>query len=153
MGMRITSSMISGGYKSQMNNTLSQLDYYTKRANDLRRYRKFSEDPVTASKAMRMRKIYSQNEDYRNNISTIGDQYAMAEDATMDIKAILDDARERFERASNESTFPKSDLEIYEKTFRGLQKDFLTVVNSKFDDNYVFGGSKATEIPFTVSED
>lgn len=153
MAMRITSGMISGGYKSQMNDTLSRLDYYTKRANDLRNFRKFSEDPVSASKAMRLRKSYKQNEDYINNIASVKDSYALTEDSAMDIKAILDQVKESIQGAANKGTFPKSDLEIYAKTFRGLQEDFLTIANSKLNDNYVFGGKKATDIPFTVSAD
>lgn len=153
MAMRITTNMISGEYKNQMQTTLGQLDYYQKRANDLRKFRKFSEDPVTASKAMRLRRSYTQNEDYRNNISTIGETYAMAEDAAMDVKDILDYAKEQLQGMSNEGTFPKSDLEIYAKTLRGLQKDFIGVVNTKLNDNYVYGGNKATDIPFDVSDD
>lgn len=153
MAMRITTNMISGEYKNQMQTTLNQLDYYQKRANDLRKFRKFSEDPVTASKAMRLRRSYTQNQDYQNNISTIGETYAMAEDAAMDVKAILDQAKDELQTMTNEGTFPKSDLAIYAKTLRGLQEDFVGIVNSKLNDNYVYGGNKATEIPFTVSDD
>lgn len=153
MAMRITTNMISGEYKNQMQTTLGQLDYYQKRANDLRKFRKFSEDPVTASKAMRLRRSYTQNQDYRNNISTIGDTYAMAEDAAMDVKAILDQTKDELQGMSNEGTFPKSDLAIYAKTLRGLQEDFVGIVNSKINDNYVYGGNKATEIPFKVGPD
>lgn len=153
MAMRITTNMMSGEYKSQMQTTLNQLDYYQKRANDLRKFRKFSEDPVTASKAMRLRRSYTQNEDYRNNISTIGETYAMAEDAAMDVKAILDQAKDGLLAMTNEGTLPKSDLAIYAETFRGLQEDFVGIVNSKLNDNYVYGGNKATDIPFTVSDD
>ncbi len=153
MAMRITTSMISGEYKNQMQTTLSQLDYYQKRANDLRAFRKFSEDPVTASKAMRLRRTYTQNQDYRNNISTIGDTYAMAEDAAMDVKDILDQAKEELQGLTNSGTFPESDFAIYAKTLRGLQEDFVTIANSKLNDNYVYGGNHATEIPFSVSDD
>ncbi len=153
MAMRITTNMISGEYKNQMQTTLNQLDYYQKRANDLRKFRKFSEDPVTASKAMRLRRSYTQNQDYRNNISTIGETYAMAEDAAMDVKAILDQAKEELQGLTNSGTFPESDFAIYAKTLRGLQQDFVGIVNSKLNDNYVYGGNKATEIPFTVSDD
>lgn len=153
MAMRITTSMISGEYKNQMQTTLSQLDYYQKRANDLRNFRKFSEDPVTASKAMRLRRTYTQNKDYRNNISTIGDTYSMAEDAAMDVKAILDQAKEEMQGLTNSGTFPESDFAIYAKTLRGLQEDFVTIANSKLNDNYVYGGNDATQIPFSVSDD
>ncbi len=153
MAMRITTNMMSGEYKSQMQTTLNQLDYYQKRANDLRKFRKFSEDPVTASKAMRLRRSYTQNQDYRNNIATIGETYAMAEDAAMDVKAILDQAKDGLLAMGNEGTLPKSDLAIYAETFRGLQEDFVGIVNSKLNDNYVYGGNKATDIPFTVSDD
>ncbi len=153
MAMRITTNMISGEYKNQMQTTLNQLDYYQKRANDLRKFRKFSEDPVTASKAMRLRRSYTQNQDYRNNISTIGETYAMAEDAAMDVKAILDQAKDELHAMTNSGTVSDSELAIYAKTLRGLQEDFVGIVNSKLNDNYVYGGNKATEIPFTVSDD
>ena len=153
MAMRITTNMISGEYKNQMQTTLNQLDYYQKRANDLRKFRKFSEDPVTASKAMRLRRSYTQNQDYRNNISTIGETYAMAEDAAMDVKAILDQAKDELQAMTNSGTVSDSELAIYAKTLRGLQEDFVGIVNSKLNDNYVYGGNKATEIPFTVSDD
>lgn len=153
MAMRITTNMLSGEYKNQMQTTLNQLDYYQKRAHDLRNFRKFSEDPVTASKAMRLRRTYTQNQDYRNNISTIGDTYSMAEDAAMDIKDILDQAKDEMQGLTNSGTFPESDFAIYAKTLRGLQKDFVTIANSKLNDNYVYGGNDATKIPFSVSDD
>lgn len=153
MAMRITTNMLSGEYKNQMQTTLNQLDYYQKRAHDLRNFRKFSENPVTASKTMRLRRTYTQNQDYRNNISTIGDTYSMAEDAAMDIKAILDQAKDEMQGLTNFGTFPESDFAIYAKTLRGLQKDFVTIANSKLNDNYVYGGNDATKIPFSVSDD
>lgn len=153
MAMRITTGMISGEYKNQMQTTLGQLEYYQKRANDLRNFRKFSEDPVTASKTMRLRRSYTQNQDYRNNISTISDTYALAEDAAMDIKEILDQAKEEMQGLTNSGTFPESDFAIYAKTLRGLQEDFVTIANSKLNDNYVFGGNDATKLPFSVSDD
>lgn len=153
MAIRITTGMISGEYKNQMQTTLGQLEYYQKRAHDLRNFRKFSEDPVTASKVMRLRRSYTQNQDYRNNISTISDTYSMAEDAAMDIKDILDQAKDEMQGLTNSGTFPESDYAIYAKTLRGLQEDFVTIANSKLNDNYVFGGNDATKIPFSVSDD
>lgn len=153
MAMRITTNMLSGQYKSQMSTTLNQLDYYSKRANDLRSFRKFSDDPMKASRAMRLRRSYTQNEDYQNNIKNIGNSYAMAESSALDVKDILDDAKDAILQSGNKGTVSQSDYSIYATKLRGLQSDMMTTINSKLNDTYVFGGANATEIPFTIGAD
>lgn len=153
MPIRMTSSMISGAYKKQMNTTLSQLDYYTKRANNLRNFSKFSENPLGATKAMRLRRAYSQNQDYMNNIENVGKTYTMAEDSAMNVKNILDEAKDMLTSSSNFGTRSPSDYMTFATSLRGLQQNIMQSLNAKVNDTYVFGGTNATEIPFTVGDD
>ncbi|MDD6807483.1 MAG: flagellin [Oscillospiraceae bacterium] len=150
MPIRMTSSMISGEYKNQMNTTLSQLDYYTKRAQNLRNFSKFSENPLGASKAMRLRRSYTQNQDYMNNIENVGKTYTMAEESAMNVKNILDEAKDILTTSSNFGTRSQADYMTFATALRGFQQDILQSMNAKVNDTYVFGGANATEIPFKL---
>lgn len=148
--MRLTNNMMSKSYLKNLNNSLKELNESNTRITAQRRYMKISEDPATALKAMKVRKNLSRNDMYKENLSDakgILDQYEST------ISNINDIVKEAVAQVMQGATGTSDDAvrRTVATTLRGYQETILAAANTKYGDDYIFGGAGVDVTPFTLN--
>ncbi|MDD4164766.1 MAG: hypothetical protein PHD46_04730 [Eubacteriales bacterium] len=147
--MRMTNRMMSNSYLKNLNNSLEKMNETNYLITAERSYMKLSDDPATALKAMKVRKSLSRIEIYENNLSDaqgIIDQY---ESTISSINSISKEALAQVLQGITGT----SDINVKKtvaKTLRGFQETILAAANTKYGDDYIFGGDQVGKAPFSL---
>lgn len=148
--MRITSGMITSQYNRNLNRSLSQLNYYNNRATTLRKFDRASQDPVAASKAYKLRRSYSQNEDFSTNVDETKSMMLTAESAIMNLSKIAQEVSSSDILQGVNGTMSTSDREVVATKLEKLQGAMISTLNVKYGDKFLFGGANTSKPPFTL---
>ncbi len=151
--MRITSSMMSRQYAKNLNKSMNNLSTVSERATTYRRFGKASEDPFSAAKAYRLRRESQQNTDYQDMCTNVTSQLDTAQSAMMDIHSILSEINSGDCLQSINGTTSASDRSVIATKLRTVQGNIISSANTKFSDQYVFGGAQSDVVPFTINQD
>lgn len=104
-----------------------------------------SDDPVSMSKAMKLRTVLENNEQYQTNIQDALTQLTAQEEALNSVQDALLRIKEiAIEGASDSITIRKSLAQEVEQIFDAL----LETANTKFNGKYIFGGTETLTQPF-----
>lgn len=147
--MRLTNSMISKGYLKSLNSSLAEMNDMNTRITAERSYMKFSEDPVNAMKAMKVRQNLSRIDVYSDNLSNAQDILDQYESSISDISSIATEAIAQFSQGIT-GTSDDSVRASVADTLRGYQESILAAANTKYAGDYIFGGNNIGDTPFTV---
>ncbi len=147
--MRITQSMTNRRYTSQLNAALERKNESERKINSTKRYNRASEDPISAAKALRVRKALSDNADYVNNLETAEQIYNAADNALMDISDILDTIVEKVTYAAN-GTQHDIDEEILAQNVETYADELVRTFNIDIAQRRVFGGVYNGETVFKI---
>ncbi len=148
--MRITTSMIAKQYQKSLNSSLSSLNYYNNRATTYRKFDKVSEDPVAAMQAFRLRREYAQNNDYQSNLSNTKSLITTAESSMMSINSMVQELTSGDCLKAVNSTSGADERNIIATKLRKVQESIVSVINTKFADNYLFAGTLSSSSPFSI---
>lgn len=147
--MRMTNSMMSNSYLNNLNTSSERMNTTNNLITAERSYLKISDDPATALKAMKVRKNLSRIEIYKDNLSDaqgIVDQYESS------ISSINTIAKEALAQVLQGIT-GTGDIDVKKtvaSTLRGYQDTILAASNTKYGDDYIFGGEQVGTTPFTL---
>ncbi|HEX3037472.1 MAG TPA: flagellar hook-associated protein FlgL [Oscillospiraceae bacterium] len=148
--MRVTIGMISNQYKSRLNDSLSSLNYYSNRSVTNRRYNKTSEDPFSASQAYKIQRQMQQNADYTSNVEDASDRLSTGQSAMMTINTVAQQVGSTDILQAINGTMSPGDRDIVAKKLRQMQQTIVAAANTKYADQFLFGGSNTSTPPFTV---
>lgn len=148
--MRITNSMISRQYVSNLNTTLSNLNDSITKATTNRAFQKASEDPYSAAKAYRLRRELQSNQDSQDAISDVKSQLSTAESSMQAIYSRIGDASTGDCIQAITGTTSAADRTTIATKLRTVQQDILSSLNTQFSNKYIFGGTQTDETPFTL---
>lgn len=149
--MRLTDSIITKNYLKNLNSNLKDLTDKNIRVAAQRRYMTMSEDPATALKAMKVRKNLYKNSIYAENLTNaqgILDQY---ESAIANINEIVTEAKAQVAQGRT-GTSDELVRKSVANALRGYQTAILAAANTKYANDYIFGGESVGKPPFTVDE-
>ncbi|HAN20837.1 MAG: hypothetical protein A2Y15_04850 [Clostridiales bacterium GWF2_36_10] len=148
--MRLTNSMMSKNYLKNLNSSLENLNEANTRVTAQRKYMKISEDPATALKAMKVRKNLSRIEVYKENLS---DAQAIFDQYESTISNINDIATEAVSQVLQGTTGTSNETvrKTVATTLRGYQETILAAANTKYGDDYIFGGESVGNTPFKLN--
>lgn len=150
--MRITTGMIASQYGRNLNASLGQLNYYNNRATNFRKFNSVSEDPVASAKAYSLRRSYSQNEDYLNNLADTENLFQTAHSTKLNINSILEEIVSSDILQAVNGTMQKEDRTIVATKISRLQEALLTNANAKYGEKYMFNGGDYTSQPFSIDK-
>jgi len=142
--------MISKQYNTSLNKSLSDLNYYSNRTTSLRKYDKASQDPVSAIKAYKARRELLENEDYQSTLKNAQSLMTTAESSVMQINSIAQEANSTDVIQAITDTMSSDDRTIVADKIRSLQQSMVSIMNTQYSDNYIFGGSSTSEPPFSI---
>lgn len=150
--MRVTTNSMMRNYNSSLNRVLSDLDTTRQRVNTKRKYLKASESPANAAKAYRLRREMSKTEDYLSNVKNVQSTYDTLESSIMSLSSYADDVSIKAMEGVT-GTMSESQRKIIATEIRTIQNASVMELNSKFEGEYLFGGSSTKELPFQLSDD
>ncbi|MEM1502948.1 flagellar hook-associated protein FlgL [Domibacillus sp. 8LH] len=154
--MRVTQSMLSGNSLKSLQTSLARLDQLNTQVSTQKKITKPSDDPVTAMKGIVYRRSLSEVEQYQRNFSEAYNWVETSDSALDKAKLALDRIRELTVEVSND-TYDAQQRQAAGAEIKQLKEHLVEIANTKFNDQYLFNGTKTTTQPFnddgTVSAD
>ena len=150
--MRITNSTLLRNYNRNLkrlgnNKYASEQKIYTGRS-----FSRASENPLSAAKALTIRKQLYRTEQYKENLDVADKFYTEAETSMIQISDQLASIRETLIAACND-TKEKLDLEIYAQQLETKAKEMGAVFNTDTAERVIFGGESNNPEPFSIAYD
>lgn len=150
--MRITMGMIAGQYSKNLNTSLNNFNVASRRATTYRSFERTSENPFAATKLYRFRREMAENETYQDSLGDVDSQLMTAQSAMQSIYSIVSSAESGDVIQAITGTMSESDRTIIANKMHQMQQAFLSPLNTKFGEKYLFGGTEMTEAPFSVND-
>jgi len=147
--MRISDNTIIRNFMTSLSGNAGQLNRASLKVSTGRSYQTVSEDPVAALKAMKIRRSLSRVSDFQSNISDFEAVTAERESAISEINDILTEISASVLQAKN-GTYSDSDRDSIASSLRSYQETVFDIANSSYCGQYIFGGSKEYDIPFSL---
>lgn len=152
--MRITTNAILRNYNKNLSTSMKNLDTMRSRVMTQRKYMSTAEDPSSALRATSLERKYAKNNDYLDTVDDIQSHQNAQEDSAMQISNIaLTLAKQYGIEGMNGTNHSKETRQTYADAWRGAQQSMLLSLNATYGDEYVFGGSDAKNVPFTLDTD
>ena len=137
--MRVTQSMTNRSYVSHLNSALERKNASERKINSTRKYNRASEDPISAAKALRVRKSIANTEHYLSNLDTAEQIYNGADTAIFNMVDIIDTIAEKVTYAANGTQGPIEE-EILATTIETLADELVRTLNIDIAERRLFGG-------------
>lgn len=151
--MRITTNAILRNYKSNLGNSLKNLDTARTRVMTQRKFNSTAEDPSNALRAAILERKYVKNEDYLNIVQDVQSFQDSQEDAAMQIANIAKTLSKQYGlEALNGTNGSLETRETYADAWRGAQESLLLSLNASYEGKYVFAGSDGKSAPFKLED-
>ena len=151
--MRITTNAILRNYNKNLSTSMKNLDMMRSRVMTQRKFMSTSEDPSSALRATSLERKYAKNNDYLDTVEDIQSHQNAQEDSAMQISNIaLVLAKQYGIEGMNGTNHSKETRQTYADAWRGAQQSMLLSLNATYGDEYVFGGSDAKNVPFTLED-
>ena len=120
--MRITNSTILRGYNRDLNRLLNLKTQTEKRITSGRKFARASEAPLSAAKALNVRKSLYYSAQYKENLKVADKFYTEAETSLLQVSTKMADIRETIIAACN-TTKDMQDYNIYAQQLETSEKE------------------------------
>lgn len=149
--MRITTNAILRNYKSNLSNSLTNLDLARTKVMTGRNFNSTAEDPASALRAATLERKYMRNQDYLSTVQDAQSFQDAQEDAAMQISDIAKNLSKKYGlEALNGTNGSIETRRTYADAWLGAQESMLRSLNATYEDKYVFSGNDGTNPPFTL---
>ncbi len=150
--MRITTNAILRNYKSNLGQSLTNLDNCRTKVMTGRNFTSVSEDPAGALRAATLQRKYVRNQDYLSNVKDAQSFQDSQEDAAMQINNIAKTLSKQYGlEALNGTNGSLETRKTYADAWRGAQESMILSLNASYEGKYVFAGGDGDEPPFALS--
>lgn len=149
--MRVTQNQMTRLYLRNSNTALTNMNNLNNRILTQRKFTRASQDSVSASKAMIIRRNLQKNEMYSINLDTAEGIYSTAEKALLSISSISTTISDSIIEGANGTNGP-DEKKIIANQIRNLAKEMLSQINSEYADRKLFGGTNNASTPFVYDE-
>jgi flagellar hook-associated protein 3 FlgL len=147
--MRVTSQMMLSRYKRDVNDAYASMNKAMAHAYNYRSFDLPSDNPLAAAQTFQIHTQMSQNSDYAQNISNVKGALDSGDQILMNVVSQLTNASGKITAAVTDST-NASGRSTYANQLVYIRDDIIAQLNSKYGDNYLFGGSGADSVPFEL---
>lgn len=149
---RITNSMLVANYMNNMKRNLGSMSTLQNQLSSGKNIHRASEDPYTATRIMQLNSEISANKQYNSNINDTTNWLDTTDTALSQAGNVFSRIRELMVKAGNGAYGPDEIATIKDEVV-AKTKELGTILNSSFDGNYIFGGTKSTSKPVIVADD
>lgn len=150
--MRITNSIILRGYNRDLNRLMTQKTACERRITSTRKFSRASENPLSAAKALNVRRSMYNLEQYQENLKTANKFYTEAETSLLQVSDKMATVREELVAACN-TTKDSQEYAIYGEHLETIARELVSIFNTDSAGRAIFGGESNSATPFTLLED
>ena len=150
--MRVTNSTILRGYNRNLNRLQTAQTASQNKILSGRSFSRASENPLSASKALKVRKSLYDTAQYQENLETANSLYTEAETSLLQVSEQLTTIRETLIAAVN-STNDSTSLNIYAQQLQTMAEELVSILNTDSAGRVIFGGESNSSMPFTIDSD
>lgn len=150
--MRITNSIILRGYNRDLNRLMTQKTACERRITSTRKFSRASENPLSAAKALNVRRSMYNLEQYQENLKTANKFYTEAETSLLQVSDKMAMVREELVAACN-TTKDSQEYAIYGEHLETIARELVSIFNTDSAGRAIFGGESDSATPFTLLED
>jgi len=149
--MRITNTMMSNSMLSRINKNMVSLDKYYTQFSSGKKIQMPSEDPITSSRALKLRNIVSSTTQYTSNANQGTAWMETTESAYKNITSIFDTLSELCIQGASDQ-YKEDDRKKILNDFNSLVGQIESEMNSTYMGRYIFSGYK-TNTPPIIKDD
>ncbi|MDQ2085103.1 flagellar hook-associated protein FlgL [Herbivorax sp. ANBcel31] len=142
--MRVTNKMLINNMVNNIGTNLRRMEKIQDRLATGKKINVPSDDPVVASRALKLRTDVSRLEQYDRNVKDAMSWMEITESALGDMSDIFHRTRELSVQAANGSTTPE-DTQKIEEEVKQLKTQLIKLGNSTYSGRYVFSGFKTDQ--------
>ncbi|MBD5384406.1 MAG: hypothetical protein HDR72_05350 [Ruminococcaceae bacterium] len=150
--MRITNPTILRGYNRDLNRLLNLKTQTERRITSGRKFARASESPLSAAKALNVRKSLYYSEQHKENLKTANVFYTEAETSLLQVSSKMAEIRETIIAAVN-TTKNIEDYNIYAQQLETNAKELCAIFNTDSAGRAIFGGESDDTSPFEIIND
>jgi flagellar hook-associated protein 3 FlgL len=149
--MRVTESTIASNFLFNVNRSRERIIQLQSQLASGKRVLKASDDPEAADTILRLNASIARNEQFDKNVSNGIAMVETTEGALNNVSDRLLEVKDILVRVKGASD--ADSLKAYSEQLDLILSDLVDLANTKFDDKYVFGGTRTTQQPFTMAAD
>ncbi len=150
--MRITNPTILRGYNRDLNRLLNLKTQTEKRITSGRKFSRASESPLSAAKALNVRKSLYYSAQHKENLKVANKFYTEAETSLIQVSEKMASIRETIIAAVN-TTKNIEDYNIYAQQLETSAKELCAIFNTDSAGRAIFGGESDNTSPFEIIND
>lgn len=150
--MRITNPTILRGYNRDLNRLLSLKNLSERKITSNRSFFRASDAPLSAAKALNVRKSMYECEQYKENLKVADKFYTEAETSLLQVSDKMAEIRELIIAACN-TTKDSQEYEIYAQQLETCAKELCEIFNTNSAERAIFGGESDDPTPFEIIND
>lgn len=151
--IRITTNGTLRNYKSQLMNSTKNLNDRYNAVLTGRRFNAYSEDPVSATQAFRLRSSLATNAKQTSNNDTVVKKFSTAWDIIGDVHEDLVVKMGKVPALEGSNGTNLSVLPELGQVLSAGADAIVQDMNGKYGDNFIFGGANTLDVPFTFDKD
>lgn len=150
--MRLTNNIISKNYLKSLNKSLTEMNDMNTLIAAKRKYMRFSDDPVSALRAMKVRQNITRIDVYTENLRDADDMFSQYESVISNVNSIVSDALVQVSQGMT-GTSDEVARQTIAKSLEAFQDAILAAVNTQFAGKYIFSGDTVGQPPFSIDPD
>lgn len=150
--MRITNSTILRGYNRNLNRLMNSKTSSEHKILTGRKFDRASEAPLSAAKALNIRKSLYETEQYKENLDVASKFYTEAETSLLQVSEQMSIIRETIIAACNSTKDRETDLNIYAQQLETKASELCSIFNTDTAGRVIFGGESNDPEPFTIQD-
>ncbi|MCT8976140.1 flagellar hook-associated protein FlgL [Clostridium sp. CX1] len=150
--MRITNKMLSNNYLSDMSTNLNKMRTLQQQLASGKNFRRASDDPFNVSRSMQMHSQINANTQYNKNITNVINWLDTTDTALGQVGNVFQSIREKLVSAGNAAYGSDERAKIKDELNQRVGQ-IAQILNTSFDGEYIFGGTKGASKPVDVKAD
>jgi len=147
---RITNAMLTNNYLSDLQTNLSGMSKIQSQMASGQKIQRASDDPTIATTTLTLNSELAANSQYSSNITDATNWLDTTDSALSEAGNVLKRVRELMVKAGNGS-YGTDEISTIKDEVVSDVKQLGQVLNTSYDGSYIFGGTKSTSKPVTVS--
>ncbi|HQA48175.1 MAG TPA: flagellar hook-associated protein FlgL [Bacillota bacterium] len=150
--MRVTNNMLISNMMRNLNSSLKRMQRVHNQMSSGKRFSMPSEDPVGVARSLKLRADINENRQFKKNAEDALSWLETTETALMQIKEVLQRARELAVQGANGVLSPEDSQKIAEEVVQ-LRDQLVSLGNSTYAGKHIFAGYKTNQAPVGLNPD
>lgn len=150
--MRLTNNTLLRGYNRSLNRLKTAKNDCENKITSQRKFARASDAPLSAAKALNVRKSIYYSEQHKENLKVASSFYTEAETSLLQVSEKMAEVREALIAAVN-TTKDDTEYNIYAQQLETMARELCSIFNTDSAGRSIFGGESDDAMPFTIIND